>query len=147
MFWFILAFVATVIACYMVWRYLDGFAASLFGPIFALGFFALATVPISMTGGLAPGYSQGFRDGYVTKISHRGVIWKTWEGTLQSGSGEMASVQAEYAFSVVDDELVEEIALAAASAKRVRLVYHEYLIKDIRFTDTGYVVTHLEYLE
>lgn len=66
---------------------------------------------------------------------------------MQSGSGEMASVQSEYEFSVANDELVEEIALAAASAKRVRLVYTEYFITDLRKSDTGYLVTNMEYLE
>ena len=149
MFWFILTgLMATGIAWLVYRTFEDWFITTLAG---VLGFIllpGLIAVPmISISGGMYPGYSQGFRDGYVTKISHRGILWKTWEGTMQSGSGEMASVQSEYEFSVANDELVEEIALAAASAKRVRLVYTEYFITDLRKSDTGYLVTHMEYLE
>ena len=148
MFWFILAALLTAGTIFLVWReFEDLFITTMFGLLAAFIFSLLAIPMISLSGGMYPGYSQGFRDGYITKISHRGLLWKTWEGTLQSGSGEMASVQGEYAFSVVDDELVEEIALAAASAQRVRLVYTEYLITDLRKSDTGYIVTNVEALE
>ena len=149
MFWFILAGLMAVGIAWLVYREFEDWSITIMiGTLAGITLPLLISVPmISISGGMYPGYSQGFRDGYVTKISHRGILWKTWEGTMQSGSGQMASVQSEYEFSVANDELVEEIALAAASARRVRLVYSEYFITDLRKSDSGYLVTHLEYLE
>lgn len=148
MFWFILAGMMAVGIAWLVWREFEDWSITIMVGMLAAMMLPLLAVPlVQASGGMYPGYSQGFRDGYVTKISHRGMIWKTWEGTMQSGSGEMASLQNEYDFSVVDEELVEEMALAAASARRVRLVYTEYLITDMRKAHSGYVVTHMEYLE
>lgn len=149
MFWFALAILISLFIAWRFWIATDEEPVLTFLAFCCSTFLTLllALPMISLSGGMKPGYSQGFRDGYVTKISHRGLLWKTWEGTMQSGSGELASVQSEYEFSVVDDELVKELALAAAAARRVRLVYSEYLITDWRKSESGYLIMNVEYLE
>lgn len=66
--------------------------------IFVAFFLCCALIPA--TGGLLRGYSEGVREGYVTKISEKGIIWKTYEAQIQVGTGEMTALQSPFEFSV-----------------------------------------------
>ena len=99
-----------------------------------------------MTGGFMPEYSSGHRDGYITKLSRKGVIWKTYEGQMQVGTGNQASLQGLYDYSVVDPELVEELDKHAADGTRVRLYYNQYLIKNLREGESAAIVYRVEIL-
>jgi len=70
---------------------------------------------------LSFGYSNGVRTGRLVKISQRGFLLKTYEGTLDLGSGD----QLTWSFSVHDDDIGEK--LAEHSGEIVRLKYKELL--------------------
>ena len=81
-------------------------------------------------------YSKGVRNGKLVKISQKGVIVKTYEGTLDLGSGD----QLTWQFSVHDQKLGEK--LVALTGKNVKLEYRELLFK--LFYDTKYDVLGVE---
>lgn len=76
--------------------------------------------------------SSGKRVGNLTKISEKGRIIKTWEGTIDEGSGDKLTSY----FSVKDNTLAEE--LYNYEGKQVILYYDEFLVGWPR--DTKYVV-------
>jgi hypothetical protein len=99
-------------------------------------------------------YSDGHRDGYVQKMSKKGVVWKTWEGELAmpgfgSGSGKKTG-QSDggntWAFSVENDEVAQELDKLQAS-QFVRLYYKERLWALPWRGSTGYFVYKVEKLE
>ena len=77
-------------------------------PLFLIGILILLLsiimVPwyFKLTTGFMPTYSEGERIGYVTKLTAKGIFWKTWEGEMQMGTGELASLQEHFHFSVYD---------------------------------------------
>ena len=76
-------------------------------------------------------FSEGSRAGVVTKISERGVIFKTWEGQMSLKT--FGAIQSEnmvsdtYTFSIEKGnmDLVKELQDAALSGERVNLIYKE----------------------
>ena len=79
-------------------------------------------------------YSDGTRTGLLRKFSHKGYVFKTWEGELQMSAvmvpndvtGTIAGGNI-WSFSVNDQEAVSELQKAEATGKRVTLHYTEYL--------------------
>lgn len=75
-----------------------------------------------------PFTDNGYKDGYLNKIEHKGYIFKTWEGTLiqvglkSASPGAMQSPTFE--FSVTDENLAQK--LRANSGKYFSLQYKEY---------------------
>ncbi len=67
-------------------------------------------------------YSKGKRVGNLTKISQKGKVIKTWEGTLDEGFGE----QLTFHFSVKDNKVAKE--LFSLENKKVVLFYNEHLM-------------------
>jgi len=78
--------------------------------------------------------SNGKRVGNLTKISKKGKFFftKTWEGTIDEGSGDKLTTF----FSVKSDKIGEE--LYAYEGKQVILYYEQHLIGWPR--DTNYVI-------
>ena len=74
-------------------------------------------------------YSNGNRVGKLVKLSRKGFFPKTWEGTLDLGSGDRLT----WDFSVHDDELAEK--LQKYSGKMVNLEYRELLYKIFYLTE------------
>ncbi|MCB9092605.1 MAG: hypothetical protein H6621_12830 [Halobacteriovoraceae bacterium] len=66
--------------------------------------------------------STGKRVGNLTKLSHKGKIIKTWEGTIDEGSGDKLTTY----FSVKDNELAKE--LYEFKGRKVILFYEEYIV-------------------
>lgn len=66
--------------------------------------------------------SDGKRVGNLTKISKKGKIIKTWEGTIDEGSGDKLTTY----FSVKNDEIGQE--LYQYEGKEVILFYEEHLV-------------------
>lgn len=64
--------------------------------------------------------SDGKRVGNLTKISKKGKVFKTWEGTIDEGYGENLTTH----FSVKDEKLAQE--LYAYEGKQVILYYEEH---------------------
>lgn len=108
----------------------------------------LAVPVISLCGGFGRGYSDGERTGIVTKLSHKGFIWKSYEGQMNVGAfsvdagGVMNSKPWE--FSVTDPEVVAEINKAAESGQRTTLVYTQYMINPAQIS-TPYVIVAVKH--
>ncbi len=77
--------------------------------------------------------SRGVRAGKLVKLSETGILIKTYEGTLDLGSGDELTWQ----FSIHDSDLGEE--LAKQTGKQVRLEYRVLLAK--LFYTTRYDIT------
>ena len=90
-----------------------------------------------------PNYSEGERTGVVVKLSHKGMIWKTWEGEMNIGSmssdGNGMAVPTVFDFSVKDEKVVDILKNSASSAKRVTIVYRQALIRSLRDGETQYL--------
>jgi hypothetical protein len=90
-------------------------------------------------------YSEGYRTGWVQKISRKGWLCKTWEGELAM-SNVPGSMPELFPFSVRDDSIANQIN--AASGKRVTLTYQEHKgIPTSCFGDTPYFVTAIRIIE
>lgn len=93
-----------------------------------------AGIMLSMAG-CAPDYSTGSRAGVVTKLSNKGIIWKSWEGelhmggvkTVRSSEGTYATVANVFTFNVAP-EAVNKVKAALVSGDRFELVYQEWAI-------------------
>ena len=98
---------------------------------------------VGVFGGMMPNYSDGERSGTVYKMSHKGMIWKSYEGEMNLGgmaadaNGSM--VPNQFASSVTDPEVVEQINQAANSGNRVTIHYHQYWVKPMKI-DSPYVI-------
>lgn len=102
----------------------------------------LVTLPFLRMEGLLPGYSEGVREGYVTKLSKKGVLWKTWEGQLQVGTGELAAIQEPYHFSVVGGEMADQVR--SMLGKKVTIHYREWLVMPWSRGSSGNEVVKIE---
>jgi len=82
--------------------------------------------------GIYSGYSQGERTGTVTKVSRKGLIWKSWEGQMalggfraaENGAGVVSNV---WEFSTTDYALALELQAASEAGEPITLRYHEWL--------------------
>ncbi len=81
-------------------------------------------------------YSSGTRSGKLVKLSKKGILYPTYEGILDLGSGDKLT----WEFSIHDKKIGEE--LAKHSGKNVKLNYDELFFK-ILF-ETKYNVTAYE---
>src|SRR5688572_18368894 len=82
-------------------------------------------------------YSDGFRVGHVIKLSHKGMIFKTWEGQLDQGflspadlddpSASSSIATRIWDFSVRDgnDEVRKQIDEAITNGYKVKIYYEE----------------------
>ena len=76
-------------------------------------------------------YSEGYRVGKIIKLSHKGYLFKTWEGTLDFGylqNDPDAGVATRiWDFSVAGDadEVRKEIDAAIAADYKAKVWYHE----------------------
>lgn len=75
-------------------------------------------------------YSNGSRVGVVTKLSQRGLFWKSWEGELNMGgvrAQQDSTVANVFEFNA-DEAAVPKIQEALRTGKRVELIYREWAI-------------------
>ncbi|MEQ8239934.1 MAG: hypothetical protein RIA69_12015 [Cyclobacteriaceae bacterium] len=97
-------------------------------------------------------FSSGYRAGVPIKVSHKGILFKTWEGQLNIGgltnSGQGA-IPTTWEFSIESDkeQVREDIEDAIKSGKRVKLNYEEKYIKFFWKGDTNYFVNDVEILD
>lgn len=83
-------------------------------------------------------YSTGQRSGELIKISHKGVLFKTWEGEISQG---ISGAQI-FSFSVLDDEAIAK--LKEYQGSYVNLTYIERYRTFFWMGDTKYFVTTVE---
>lgn len=111
----------------------------------------MAAMPIvSLCGGFGKGYSEGERTGIVTKLSRKGIIWKSYEGAMNLGAftvdaGGVTSAK-QWEFSVTDPAVVEAINKAAEGGQRTTLVYTQYLVKPAQIS-TPYLIVAVKQQE
>ncbi len=98
-------------------------------------------------------YSEGERVGVITKLSHKGLFCKTWEGEMNLGGFKNVSskdnegrsttsmVANVFEFSVTDPEIVAQIQEAMNQGETVGLMYSQMLIHNPCVSGTGYIIT------
>jgi hypothetical protein len=90
-------------------------------------------------------FSDGERAGIVQKFSHKGWVFKTWEGELAMSivPGVTPTI---WHFSVRDEKVAEDIN--AAIGKRVALHYTEHRgVPTSAFAETPYFVDRVRVVE
>ncbi len=111
-----------------------------------LGVFGLPAVGITLWATIALNwsYSSGKRTGYVQKMSRKGYICKTWEGTLYTDIARGFRSDS-FSFTVRSDSLAHVIE--TLSGKRVAVDYEQHLyVPTSCFGDTEYFVTGVSVL-
>ncbi|VAW20990.1 FIG00654330: hypothetical protein [hydrothermal vent metagenome] len=88
-------------------------------------------------------YSEGYRAGKLVKISHKGVIFKTWEGEISQGVSDAQT----FKFSVEEKEKKVIESLKNLQGKSVKLTYKERFSTFFWLGDTKYFVTKVEKTE
>ena len=96
-------------------------------------------------------YSTGYRAGTPTKISSKGVLIKTTEGTLNIGgltNTAEGAIPTTWDFSVrrSADSVITKIDNAILTGDRVKLMYKEKYVKFFWLGDTKYFVYDVETL-
>jgi hypothetical protein len=89
--------------------------------------------------------SEGERTGTITKFSHKGLVWTTWEGEMSLGgfrNAEKGHVEANvWSFTVESDEAVKAIQEAQRKGGVHTLRYRQTLLPRPWMGDTTYFVT------
>lgn len=85
--------------------------------------------------GCSENYSNGERIGLITQFSHKGIVWKSWEGQLNLTQTGMNSSGIEpFQFSLDNDNedstVRKKIDSAANFGWKVKLIYHETMGKN-----------------
>ncbi len=94
-------------------------------------------------------YSKGVRSGYLIKFSHKGLIFKTYEGELNYGlinSNMKGLTQNLWYFSAKkEDELINK--LLQSEGHEVKLYYREKLFTFPWQGKTNYIVYQIDKLD
>jgi hypothetical protein len=110
-----------------------------------------------------PNYSEGKWNGVVVKLSHKGMIWKSWEGQIvlggmrskttahYSAKGEYAgsstsAVTNAYDFNVGSPEILRKVQEAMDQGKVVELSYRQWCIAP-PWIENDHVVIEVKELE
>jgi hypothetical protein len=101
---------------------------------------------MSFFGGLMPNYSEGVRTGTLLKISHKGIIFKSYEGELILNEFNLRRPGQEagnnvFEFSSIDPEIAKEVE--SMIGQKVNVHYRQYLIGPIQ-QSTSYTITKIE---
>lgn len=84
-------------------------------------------------------YSEGTRTGELIKFSHKGYVFKTWEGELSQG----LSGNKIFTFSILDSEDKTIEKLKNLEGKYVKVTYVERYKTFPWWGDTRYFVTEV----
>lgn len=82
-------------------------------------------------------FSEGVRSGELIKISHKGFLFKTWEGEMSQG---ISGAQI-FSFSVMDNQEETIQTLKDLQGKYVKVEYEERYKTFFWWGDTRYFVT------
>jgi hypothetical protein len=85
-------------------------------------------------------FSEGYRSGELIKISHKGVIFKTWEGELSQG---IAGAQI-FKFSILDSDEKIIADMKELQGEYVKVTYVERYKTFAWWGDTKYFITEVE---
>ncbi len=113
-----------------------------------LGVILLALV----LGSCTENYSNGERIGMLTKFSKKGLVWSSWEGTLNTTQTGMNSAEP-FEFSVDndvnDEKVIKTLDSAATQGWKVKIKYHQTFGKNwfSNRGETNYFVKEVEVLD
>ncbi|RPD96502.1 6-phosphogluconate dehydrogenase [Aureibaculum marinum] len=85
-------------------------------------------------------FSNGYRSGELIKITHKGLIFKTWEGEISQGVSE----SQHFSFSVESSEKEVIQQLKDFQGMQVKLTYKERFATFPWLGDTKYFVTEVK---
>lgn len=96
-------------------------------------------------------YSSGYRAGVATKISKKGIIFKTYEGTMNIGgltNSSEGAIPTTWDFTIRKsaDSVMTKLDKAILDGDRVKLMYEEKYIKFFWLGDSKYFVYDVEIL-
>jgi hypothetical protein len=96
-------------------------------------------------------YSTGYKQGIPTKISKRGIIIKTYEGTMNLGgltNSAEGAIPTTWDFTIRKsaDSVITKLDKAILDGDRVKLMYEEKYVKFFWLGDTKYFVYDVEVL-
>lgn len=116
------------------------------GPIVIIGVLILF-IGIFVGGcvsGVGRDYSSGTRVGVVTKLSQKGIIFKSWEGEmLMALPAGMNNVDPEKFQFNVETAAVPKVEAAMRSGHRVELVYRQWWISPVSI-DADHVIVDVK---
>jgi hypothetical protein len=98
----------------------------------------------------AADYSDGYRVGKVIKLSNKGYLFKTWEGTLDFGylqtdpEGGVATRIWDFSVAGNDEAVRKDIDAAIAGDYKVKLFYREKYVLLFWRGDTRHFVYKVE---
>jgi hypothetical protein len=96
-------------------------------------------------------YEEGKRGGFVTQLSNKGYLFKTYEGELRmgglyDGDGTMNASKWVFSVSGKNKDAITKLEDAIKTGSRVSLTYEEKFFKLPWNGDTKYFVTDVELL-
>jgi hypothetical protein len=115
-------------------------------------FIIIAVVLFMLANVFSPTFSEGNRVGMITKFSHKGIIFKSYEGEMNSGGLRKSELADEsltantFEFSVNDTRIVNLIDSAMSSGIRVQLSYDQHLWAPYNLS-TAYIITDVKFLK
>jgi hypothetical protein len=95
-------------------------------------------------------YSEGSRTGLLLKFSHKGYVFKTWEGQMNLGGISQQGgsiINNMWDFSVLEEEKETIDQLNKYEGKRIRLSYKEKYRHFPWQGETNYFVYKVEVIE
>jgi hypothetical protein len=115
-------------------------------------FFTLALVATMFLTSCTENYSNGERIGMITKFSQKGLVYSSWEGSLNTTQTGMNSA-TPFEFSVDNDvndpKVISTLDSAATQGWKVKIKYHETWNKNWfkNRGETNYFVKEVEVLD
>ncbi|MCO4819628.1 MAG: 6-phosphogluconate dehydrogenase [Bacteroidetes bacterium] len=112
-------------------------------------FITIAVSTLIFTFVIYVNFSEGKRAGELIKMSKKGVMFKTYEGQLNTGgfsegNGDITSSIWHFSVKSSNDEVLQDIDNAIDGGYRVKLYYEEKYMNVFFLGDTKYFVTKVE---
>ncbi len=104
---------------------------------------------IALLGITACSYSEGDRQGQITKLSRKGYIFKTWEGELATlAKGQIGTMlNNTFVFTITDEEMAKKVQAAMNTGKPVTLHYEQEFFTLPWEGETPYRITSVHIAE
>jgi hypothetical protein len=114
-----------------------------------LFFITIAVSTLIFTFVIYVNFSEGKRAGELIKLSRKGVIFKTYEGQLNTGgfsegSGDITSSIWHFSVKPSNKDVLQSLDEAIDGGYRVKLYYEEKYMGVFFLGDTKYFVTKVE---
>lgn len=96
--------------------------------------------------GCMPDYSDGERTGTVVKLSHKGFVMKSWEGSLHLGQSQITGGNDTWDFSLRGpgaEAMAQQLIDVQHAGKVVTLHYHQWAMNPASI-ETQYEVDRID---